>query len=153
MEQSKIGAVDAVVELLPGWGHTIAQLNALVAERMGLSVRDLDALYALDWLQSATATELGEHVGLTSGSATRMIDRLENAGLVARVRDREDRRRVVIEATASGSERVAAYYRDLTRATREGLSDFTMTELETVRRFLQKSSVDSAAELNRLKSN
>lgn len=149
---NKAGAVDCVIELLPEWGHSVAQLNALIAEKMGLSVRDMDALNVLERQGSATAKELGERVGLTSGSATRMIDRLEAAGFVQRVRDREDRRRVVIEATAVGLERAAGYYIDLTRATRHDLSDFTVPELETIRRFLEHTSVNTSAELTRLRS-
>lgn len=145
-------AVDDVIDLLPTWGHTIAQLNAVIAERMGLSVRDLDALYALGRLGQATASVLGEHVGLTSGSATRMVDRLEHAGLAVRVRDAGDRRKVVIEATASGLARVAAFYDTLTTVTRRDLSDFTVDELSTIQRFLRQSSANTAAELIDLKA-
>nr|WP_296773994.1 MarR family transcriptional regulator [Rhodococcus sp. (in: high G+C Gram-positive bacteria)] len=151
MHKDKKRAIDDVVDILPDWGHSIAQLNAVIAERMGLSVRDLDALYALGRQGPTTASDLGSHVGLTSGSATRMIDRLERAGFVGRVRDSSDRRRVVIEATAIGLDRVAAFYVQLTKATREDLSDFTAAELVTVAKFLRQSTVNTAAELTGLK--
>ncbi|AYJ47655.1 MarR family winged helix-turn-helix transcriptional regulator [Rhodococcus sp. P1Y] len=144
--------VDGIVELLPDWGHSIAQLNAVIAERLGVSVRDLDALHALVRLGPATAKALGERVGLTSGSASRMIDRLDGAGLVERVRDNEDRRRVVIAATAEGLQHAGAYYLELTRATRRDLSDFTVPELETIEKFLTRSTASTSAELDRLRS-
>lgn len=145
-------AVDGVVALLPEWGHSIAQLNAVIAERLGVSVRDLDALHALDRWGPATAKVLGERVGLTSGSASRMVDRLEKAGLAERVRDRTDRRRVVIAATPDGLERVGAYYVELTRATRRDLSDFTVPELETITNFLTLSNASTSAELARIRT-
>lgn len=149
---STVRAADGVVELLPEWGHVVAQLNGLIADRVGVPVRDLDALHGLDRLGPATAKVLGERVGLTSGSASRMIDRLEQAGLVERVRDGEDRRRVMIAATEQGLHRVGEYYVELTSATRRDLSDFTTTELDTIRKFLRRSTASTSAELTRLRS-
>ncbi|WP_338887921.1 MarR family winged helix-turn-helix transcriptional regulator [Rhodococcus sovatensis] len=149
---ARVRAADGVVELLPEWGHFVAQLNALVADRVGVSVRDLDALHTLDRHGPATAKVLGERVGLTSGSSTRMIDRMEQAGLVERVRDEQDRRRVLIAATSQGLQRVGEYYVELTSATRRDLSDFTTTELDTIRKFLRRSTASTSAELTRLRS-
>ena len=52
------------------------------------------------------ATELAEASMLTSGAMTHRIDRLEQQGLVLRLRDRADRRRVLIELTEQGLGRV-----------------------------------------------
>ena len=48
------------------------------------------------------ATELADSVMLTSGAMTNRIDRLEEAGLINRVADAEDRRRVLVELTSNG---------------------------------------------------
>lgn len=48
------------------------------------------------------ATELAEAGRLTSGAMTNRIDRLESEGLVRRLHDPQDRRRVLVELTASG---------------------------------------------------
>jgi len=52
------------------------------------------------------ATELAEASMLTSGAMTNRIDRLEQKGLVRRLQDSADRRRVLVELTAEGVERV-----------------------------------------------
>jgi len=52
------------------------------------------------------ATELAEASMLTSGAMTNRIDRLEQEGLVRRMRDRIDRRRVRVELTERGLDRV-----------------------------------------------
>jgi len=52
------------------------------------------------------ATELAEASMLTSGAMTNRIDRLEQKGLVRRLTDSEDRRRVLVELTPEGVERV-----------------------------------------------
>lgn len=52
------------------------------------------------------ATALAEASMLTSGAMTNRIDRLEQKGLVHRLHDPEDRRRVLVELTRKGRERV-----------------------------------------------
>jgi len=52
------------------------------------------------------ATELADASMLTSGAMTNRIDRLEQKGLVRRLQDPLDRRRVVVELTPEGHERV-----------------------------------------------
>ena len=48
------------------------------------------------------ATELADAVMLTSGAMTNRIDRLEKSGLIIRVSDEEDRRRVFVQLTDDG---------------------------------------------------
>jgi MarR family transcriptional regulator, organic hydroperoxide resistance regulator len=47
-------------------------------------------------------SELGERLGLDSGTLTPLLKRLEAAGLVARIRAVEDERRVHVTLTAAG---------------------------------------------------
>jgi DNA-binding MarR family transcriptional regulator len=49
-----------------------------------------------------TVGRLGAEVGLSAASVTRLVDRLERRGLVARSRDSEDRRRVDVRLTVQG---------------------------------------------------
>jgi DNA-binding Lrp family transcriptional regulator len=67
------------------------------AEAAGLHATEWYALSVLDLAGRLTAGELAAKVGLTTGAATRLIDRLERAGHVRRVADPDDRRRVVVE--------------------------------------------------------
>lgn len=45
---------------------------------------------------------LAQHVGVTNGAMTRLLDGLEKRAFVTRRRDADDRRRVTIELTAEG---------------------------------------------------
>lgn len=49
-------------------------------------------------------SELARELGLSAASLTRLIDRLEERGLVARRRDEDDRRRVVVDLEPAGQE-------------------------------------------------
>ena len=141
-----------VLAALPDWGHLISQLNALIADRMGVTLSDLDGLHALATHGPATAAELARHVDLTSGSVSRMIDRLDAAGCVTRTRDTADRRRVLIAPTADGLARVADYWAGLGAGTQEDLADFTDAELAVLLRFVHRARASTATELARLRA-
>jgi hypothetical protein len=67
------------------------------ADAAGMHPTDWAALSALNLAGRLTSGELAERAGLTSGAATRLIDRLERGGHVRRVPDPADRRRVLVE--------------------------------------------------------
>lgn len=54
--------------------------------------------------EGRTATEIAGELGITAGAVTRLVDRLENRGLLARRRSPEDRRVVSILPTDEGRE-------------------------------------------------
>ncbi|RZQ63051.1 MarR family winged helix-turn-helix transcriptional regulator [Amycolatopsis suaedae] len=143
---------ERVLAALPDWGHDTTQLNAEVAKRMGVTLSDMDCLHALNRHGPATAAVLAGRVGLTSGSVTRMIDRLEAAGCVRRVRDPGDRRQSLVEPTAGGLARVQAFYAGLAACTLDDLADFTGDELAVVLRFVERLRGNTAAELARLRA-
>jgi DNA-binding MarR family transcriptional regulator len=71
-------------------------LAHVTAKALGLSSAEFFGLNIVSLRGPVTAGELAHATGLTSGAATRMIDRLEAAGLVRRVHDTGDRRRVLV---------------------------------------------------------
>src|SRR5882757_7090187 len=84
-----------VIGTLPEWITQLIQINSLIAQRMGVVATDFHCLHALHQDGPATASVLAGRVGLTPGSASRMIDRLADAGCVKRLPDAEDRRRIL----------------------------------------------------------
>jgi DNA-binding MarR family transcriptional regulator len=80
-----------------------------VGRALGLNPTDLRCL---DWLVDGakSAGELSAGTGLSSAATTTLIDRLERRAFVRRMRDSVDRRRVLVEMTPDGLERVNRYY-------------------------------------------
>ena len=79
-------------------------------DRLGISIVWYEALLRLARTpeRRLPINELGEAMNLTSGGATRLVDRLEESGYVARVGCPTDRRVSWAELTESGAQVAAA---------------------------------------------
>lgn len=86
-----------------------ALFNQALADHLGLHPTDLQCLNLLTLEGGPVTTgRVAELTGLTTGSATRLVDRLERAGYVVRERDADDRRLVLV---ATVPERAAEFGR------------------------------------------
>jgi DNA-binding MarR family transcriptional regulator len=82
--------------------------------------------------------DLADAAGVTPPSATRMLDGLQERGLVARVRTSDDRRVVRVQITPEGAQLVARKHGAM-RATREAVfNQLTPGERQTAARVLQR---------------
>lgn len=79
-----------------------ASLHLAVAAKSGLGPADALAYDLIRRRGPLMAGEIGQATGLTSGSVTALIDRLEARGFVQRVREGADRRRVFVYADPAG---------------------------------------------------
>jgi DNA-binding MarR family transcriptional regulator len=106
-----------------------------VGRLLGLNPTDLRCL---DWLteRAMSAGELGEATGLSSAATTTLLDRLERKGYVRRERDAVDRRRVTVEMTPRGRERIGELYGPLATEGGALLARFSDAELERILSFL-----------------
>jgi DNA-binding MarR family transcriptional regulator len=103
-----------------------------VAQRLGLNRTDLRCL---DWLYDGpkTAGQLAAATGLSSAATTTLLDRLERRGLVRRVRDAADRRKVLAEMTELGWRQTGAYYGPLAEEGARLLEQYTDAQLTAMR--------------------
>ncbi len=133
-------------------GAQSALVSETVAARFGLHPTDLECLDVIFLRGQASAGELAEATGLTSGAATALIDRLERAGYVQRTRDPGDGRRVVVRARPHAIAPIAAVYAPLQERMFALWSSYSERELEVIADFLRRSrakSVEWVAELKR----
>ncbi len=80
-------------------GSLMQVMSQAAADKIGINATDLNCLNILSFSGSLTAGDLARATGLTTASITGVVDRLEAAGFVSRVRDSADRRRVVVSIT------------------------------------------------------
>jgi DNA-binding MarR family transcriptional regulator len=97
--QSKNWLIEELGEQFRMNGNQEHAFDNLAAQRLGVNRTDLNCLDIIQRIGSMTAGELAVQSGLTTGAVTAVIDRLEEAGYVRRVRDDVDRRRVMVEVT------------------------------------------------------
>lgn len=71
-------------------------------DEMGLTYPQYLAMLALWERDGLMVSELGEKLYLDSGTLTPLLKRLEASGLITRIRDVQDERRVHITLTAAG---------------------------------------------------
>ncbi len=93
----------------------------------------LDALWQKDGL---SANEIGKATGLASSTLTSMLDRMEHAGLVKRVRSDEDRRIVRVYLDAKAQDCRKTYKRVSEEMTRIYFQDFREEEIEEFENYL-----------------
>lgn len=67
-----------------------------------LSRHQASVLDHLDEIEPTTLNDLARHMGVTPGTMSLTIDRLERKGYVVRLRDTSDRRRVHLRLTSAG---------------------------------------------------
>ncbi|MFI9384004.1 MarR family winged helix-turn-helix transcriptional regulator [Kutzneria sp. NPDC052558] len=105
--------------------------HARVAEQLGLSTTDHKCLdLAARGGQPMTAGRIAELSGLSTGAVTGVIDRLERAGYVRRVRDPHDRRKVLVEVTLSDPQRFALLFKGVSEMMARVLSHYTPEQRE-----------------------
>ena len=113
-------------------------VDQAAADLMGVNRTDARCLDILDRLGQITAGRLAEESGLTTGAVTAMIDRLERAGHVRRVRDEVDRRRVLVEVTPRTQRMAEKLYEPLATRWSEVSKNLTDQQLEFLLEFANK---------------
>lgn len=89
--------------------NRVGDLHSKELERLsGITTPQLIALRAIQELGEVTAGRIAEHVSLSQGTVSMILDRLETQGLIARYRSPRDRRIVHARLTEAGEQAVAS---------------------------------------------
>ena len=110
-----------------------------VGRKLGLSVTDSECLSFLTIKGgTATPTELGRYTGLTSGSTTAMLDRLEKAQLITRQPNPNDRRGSIIEISERYKAMAMPLVMGVQKANAKLFASYSQQELQTIVDFLNR---------------
>ena len=130
-------------------------INCMATEiDVALEPRDLTSaqwvpLYKLYLGHASTVAELARECQLDAGAMTRLLDRLEAKGLVARVRSSEDRRVVNLELTKEGREaakQIPAVLCKVQNAFLQGLSIEEWQQLKDLLRRILDNALERQAQ-------
>jgi DNA-binding MarR family transcriptional regulator len=123
-----------------------------VANRAGISASDLECLDFLNLEGRVTAGRLAEVTGLTTGAITGVVDRLEQAGLVRRERDDNDRRKVFIATVPENIAKVGRFYEHMQQAMLKLWETYSEAELRLLLRFATQGYETMLAATEELKA-
>jgi DNA-binding MarR family transcriptional regulator len=127
---------------------TSAFFSQAVAERLGMSSHELETMDLLNLHGPLSPGRIAELTGLTSGGATRLIDRLERDGFVRRVADRDDRRRVVVELVPGAvAKRVIPLFRGMHVEQLALARSYSDDELRVIIDFVRRTRETAARQL------
>lgn len=115
----------------------MASLDEALAD-LGLTGSQLPVLHWAAHVSEGTCAALCRRTGSDTGSMTRMLDRLEEKGLVRRVRSEEDRRAVRVELTDAGKALEPVLVPRVVDVLNRNLAGFNKDELETLKGLLRR---------------
>ncbi len=115
-------------------------------EPLGLRPRELHALQHLRERGPSAQQTLVELLGIDATNLIAILNRLEDAGLIERRRDRADRRRAIIALSAQGNQLLADLDRALYRIDDDVLATLTHSERATLNGLLAQAVEHIAAD-------
>lgn len=126
-------------------GYLLHQVRSRMVSAIDAELAPLDITWA-QWGtllhiangKASTAAELCRSVAGDTGSMTRMLDRLEQKGLIRRERSAEDRRVVRLFLTDAGRELYPQLPPIAVKILNRHLRGFSRDELETLKGFLRR---------------
>lgn len=126
-------------------GHLIALTNQLkdrLLERHlvdhGVTAAQFKVVLLISQSRASTPADLVRLLNLDSGAMTRMLDRLEQKGLLRRERSNEDRRQVRLTLTEAGEAFGVRVPQIAADATNELTGCLTRSELDELQRLMKK---------------
>lgn len=123
------------------------------AARSGMTVTDMQVIDILDVTGPATAGQLADLTGLTTGAITGMINRLEEAGLVRRERDPNDGRKVIVQLVPDKDkmQQIGPIFASIGKAWDDIASRYNDEQIVFLLEFLRQNNTLSRIEIIRLR--
>jgi DNA-binding MarR family transcriptional regulator len=123
-----------------------------VGKNLGLNTTDFESLDLIFYRGVTTPTELSKYTGLSSGSTTTMIDRLERSGLVKRQSNPNDRRGTLVIINTEAAHKIRPLFTSVRVAQNNLLASYSDQELKVLSDYFKKSRAMFETERSRFLS-
>jgi DNA-binding MarR family transcriptional regulator len=121
-------------------GISYTLFRNVIGKKLGLNTTDFEGLDLIFFRGASSPNELSKYTGLSSGSTTAMIDRLEKSGLVRRESNPGDRRGTLVFINEEAAHKVRPLFTAVRVAQNELLDSYSRNELETLSDYFKKSA-------------
>ena len=134
--QLTTGIKDALRDL----HNQLSTLNRQVGAQLAIKDTDMDCLDLINRHGPLSPSNLARQAGLHPATMTGILDRLENAGWIARERDPADRRAVAVRALPDRGREIYQLFAGMNSAMDSICADYDEQQLELLADFLRKAS-------------
>src|SRR5690606_33895059 len=131
-QDSKQDLVQAISTASQIFSTSTVLFHTALADRLGLNTTDHKCIDILMRRGPMTAGQLAEVTGLTTGSITTALDRLEKANFIKRVADPNDRRKVILEVIPDRLSEMVPLFEGLVGAYTRMLDEYSENELRLI---------------------
>lgn len=130
-----------------------ASFFRVAAARGELTDTDMQVIDILESTEKATAGQLADRMGLSTGTCTGILNRLEKAGHIHRERDPNDGRRVIVRLTPApgGRHEIDPPFASLEKAWGEMTARYDEEQRAFLLEFLQRSNTLARQEIARMR--
>jgi DNA-binding MarR family transcriptional regulator len=139
--------LDRILAVFDGLMHRLMASHAPELNLIELTMSQTKALYLVLSAGQLRMSELAARLGITSSTATGVVDGLVSLGLLARHEDPADRRQVVVSATAEAEATLESFRELNSRRMREMLGHVDAADLTVVERALRILDAAVAADV------
>lgn len=129
-------AFNTTVHALRAAAAHVERTVARALEPFGITAAQFELLQVISRQDKSGCSELGRQVAAPGPDITRMVDRLDSAGFVSRLRDEKDRRVVHVMLTDKGKAMLAEVRPVVCSAERGVFADVSPEDQETLTRVL-----------------
>jgi DNA-binding MarR family transcriptional regulator len=144
MSTTNLPTKDALLTRLDQLAHrssnATVRYHQAVAERFGLNATDMKTIPLLLQTHPVSAGDLARSLKLTTGAITSVVDRLERAGLVRRIADPQDRRRVLIETIPEALDEAFKVYQPMAEAIRTLNARYSEEQLAIIVEYYEQTT-------------
>ena len=120
--------------------NQLSTLNRQVGVHLAIKDTDLDCLDLINRHGPLSPSTLARQAGLHPATITGILDRLENAGWIARERDPADRRAVTVRALPDRGREIYQLFAGMNSAMVSICSDYDEQQLELLADFLRRTT-------------
>jgi DNA-binding MarR family transcriptional regulator len=126
-------------DLVREFQRAVDQGDDEIARLLKLNRTDLRCLDLLLQRGPSTPGRLSVELGLTTGSVTAMLDRMEKAGYITRTPDPGDRRKIIIQATPETAAQAMEAMMPLMEDSAKSMADYGAAELKLLVDFFTRA--------------